>query len=349
MTSSSWNSPQRRLEDRLLAGLADVILELGLREVVHLLDPGRMDPAVLDQLLERRPRDLAAEAVEGREDDRLRRVVDDEVDAGQVLERADVAALAADDPALHVVRRELDDGDGRLGRVARGDPLERVGDQRPRAPPRLRPRLLLLLADAPRELVPDQVLRALEQVALRLRDGQPADPLELAERLVLRRLQLLLELLDVHLAVVQALVAALDLRLLPRDLVLGGRDLLLDPGGLGAPLLHLGLDLRPQLDRELARLDLRLAPDRLRLALGDVDARPAAEHQQRRRHGGAESESDERRNRSEHAVLPPEGEGGFRDEASRVLTSGAGLHGRAPVLARQITLEPAVPPGRPPA
>ena len=54
-------------------------------------------------------RDLAADAVERREDDRVRRVVDDEVDAGQMLERADVAALAADDPALHVVGGELDD------------------------------------------------------------------------------------------------------------------------------------------------------------------------------------------------------------------------------------------------
>jgi len=32
---------------------------------------------------------------------------------------------------------------------------------------------------------------------------------------------------------------------------------------------------------------------------------------------------------------------------SRVLTSGGSLHGRAPVLARQITVEPESPPGRP--
>src|SRR5689334_23635088 len=42
----------------------------------------------------------------------------DEVDAGEVLERADVAALAADDAALHVVGGELDHGDRGLGRVA---------------------------------------------------------------------------------------------------------------------------------------------------------------------------------------------------------------------------------------
>ena len=233
---------------------------------------------------------------------------------GQVLERPDVAALAADDPALHVVGRKLDDGDRRLGRVAGRDPLERVGDQRACAPPGLRPRFLLLLADAPRELVADQILGALEQVALRLRHGQAADPLELAERLVLRRLQVLLELLDVHLAVVQPLLATLDLRLLAPELVLGGGDLLLDPGGLRAPVLHLGLDLGAQLHRQLARLDLGLAPDRLGLPLGHVHARPAAEHQQPRRHGSADRQSNQRHDRSEHAVLPPEGEGGFRDE-----------------------------------
>ena len=101
-----------------------------------------MDAAVLDELRERQLRHLASDAVERGEDDRLRRVVDDEVDARQVLQRADVAALAADDTALHVVGRELDHRDRRLRRMAGGDALEGVGDERcaraaspPRAPP----------------------------------------------------------------------------------------------------------------------------------------------------------------------------------------------------------------------
>src|SRR3954452_20464555 len=55
-----------RLEHRLLAGEPDVILELGLREVVHLLDASRMNAPVLDQLLEGEARYLPAEAVERR-------------------------------------------------------------------------------------------------------------------------------------------------------------------------------------------------------------------------------------------------------------------------------------------
>src|SRR5207244_11569486 len=92
-----------RLEDRLFPGLPDELLDLRLRLVVRLLDPRRMDPAVLDQLREGHLRDLAAKAVERREDDRLRRVVDDEVDPREVLERPDVPALTPDDAALHVV------------------------------------------------------------------------------------------------------------------------------------------------------------------------------------------------------------------------------------------------------
>ena len=102
--------------------------------------------------------DLAAQRVERREYDRVRRVVDDEVDAGEVLERADVPALAADDPPLEIVRGELDDGDRRLCGMAGGDALERVGDERPRAPARVRASLLLHLPHLAGELVADEVL-----------------------------------------------------------------------------------------------------------------------------------------------------------------------------------------------
>ena len=180
MTSSSWQLAAVRLEDRLLARLVDLLVELGLRVVVHLLDPRRVDAAVLDQLLERELRDLAADAVERREHDRVRRVVDDEVDAGEVLERADVPALAADDAALHVVARELDDRHGRLGGVTGRDALQRVRDEGTGAAPRLCARLLLHLAHRSLELVAHEVLRPLEHCGLRLAERHARDPLELA-------------------------------------------------------------------------------------------------------------------------------------------------------------------------
>ena len=68
-----------------------------------LLDARGMDAAVGDQLGQRQAGDLAADGVEAADMTTPGGVVDDHVDAGRLLEGADVAALAADDPALHLV------------------------------------------------------------------------------------------------------------------------------------------------------------------------------------------------------------------------------------------------------
>ena len=96
-------------EPDVLAGLLALVLDL-LGQLVagldhHLLDARRVDAPVAEEALEGRPGDLAAHRVEGAEHDRLGGVVDDDVDAGRRLERADVAALAPDDAALELVGR----------------------------------------------------------------------------------------------------------------------------------------------------------------------------------------------------------------------------------------------------
>ena len=260
-----------RLEHRLLAGLHDVLLELGLRLVVHLLDPRGMDAAVLDQAVERHARDFAAQRVERREHDGVRSVVDDEVDAREVLERADVPALAADDSALEVVRSELHHRHGRLGRVARRDALERVGDERARPAARVRTRLFLHLPHLAGELVADEVLRAFEQLLARLVDGQARDLLERREGVALRLAELLLQRLDVHLAIAEPLLLPLELGQPGVGLVLLLQHTLLDLGDLDTAVLHLALDLAAQRDGLLARFDLRLAANGLGLAASVVE------------------------------------------------------------------------------
>ena len=116
------------LESRRLAFAADGLLHVALDLLDDLLDAGRVDAAVADQPLDRLAGDLAAQRIEAGEDDRARRVVDDQLDAGRGLERADVASLAADDAALQVVARQIDDRDGRLDRVLGGAALDGVGD-----------------------------------------------------------------------------------------------------------------------------------------------------------------------------------------------------------------------------
>ena len=104
---------------RFLAELLNVLFHLGLRFGDDLFDPRRMDPAVGDQLAERDAGHFAADHVETADDDHAGRVVDDDVDAGGLLEGADVAPFAADDAALHVVVGDIDGAGRGFGRVRR--------------------------------------------------------------------------------------------------------------------------------------------------------------------------------------------------------------------------------------
>ena len=183
----------------LLAGLADDEIDLGARLGHDLLDPAGVDPAVAHQLRERDPGDLAADRVEAREDDRLRRVVDDQVDPGGLLERADVAALAADDPALHLVVRQVDDGHGVLRGVVRGDALHRGQDD-------VAGLLRGLLAGPPLDrageldgVVLGLLADGLEEHALGVLGGHAADLLEGDDALLVELLELVAALVELDL------------------------------------------------------------------------------------------------------------------------------------------------------
>src|SRR4029078_11416932 len=150
----------------------------------------------------------------------VRRVVDDEVDPGEVLERPDVAALAADDAALHVVGRQLDDPHGRLRGLTPRDALEGIGDEIARAPLRLRARLVLEPPDPPGEVVAHELLTAVEEIRLLLLERHAGDALEGPLLRRARLLQLVLELPEMRLAVGEALILAAEVDELALDLLL---------------------------------------------------------------------------------------------------------------------------------
>jgi hypothetical protein len=155
--------------------------------------------------------------------------------------------------------------------VAGGHSLERIGDKGAGAPAGIRARLLLHLPDVPCELVPDEILRAFQELLLRLVHGQPGDPLEGGDLVVLRLPQLFLQRLDVHLPVAEALLTANELGELLVDLLLLLENTLLDLHDLDAPILDLSLDLGAELDDLLTRLHLCLTANRVGLALGVAD------------------------------------------------------------------------------
>ena len=193
----------------------------------------------------------------------------------------------------------------RLSGVARGHPLERVGDEVPGSALRLGARLLLEHPDAPGEIVADELLAPLEQVRLRVLLAHARDPLELGLLALLCLLHLVLELAQMRLAVGEALVAARELDELLLDLLLLREHPLLDLQHLLAAVGELGVDLRPELHRLLARLDLGFATDRLRLALGILEqlianpaglrdpGRPEHGHREEREcHSGGDPDGD---------------------------------------------------------
>ncbi len=92
------------IKGSLLASLAHALLNQVGSLVIHLLNAGGVNAAVGDEVLEGNTGGLTTDRVEARKNDGLRRVVDHEVDAGNLLEGPDVATLATDDTALEVIR-----------------------------------------------------------------------------------------------------------------------------------------------------------------------------------------------------------------------------------------------------
>ena len=221
-----------------------------------------MDPAVLDQRLERPPGHLAADRIEAGDDHRVGRVVDDDVHPGGGLERADVPALAADDPALHLVAGERHRGHRALRRVLRGEPLDGDGDDPPRLAVGVALGLLLDVAHQRRGLAPRLVLDALENLPPGLFRGEPGDPLQLDPLLLRQPVRPRPRGRGAPAPAALSASSRLAKRALP------GLDLLelplLRPGALFRPplqplpllpaALHLAVEILPQLER------LHLAP-----------------------------------------------------------------------------------------
>lgn len=106
----------------------DLFFDLFLYFGNDFFDACRMDAAVRYQLVQRQTRDFTAYRIEARQDDRFRRVVDDDLDAGSGFQGPDVPSFAADDPAFHFVALDVEHRDrvfdGRFG----SDALDRLYD-----------------------------------------------------------------------------------------------------------------------------------------------------------------------------------------------------------------------------
>ena len=242
-------------DDGPLAVLADLLLHLPPGLFHHLLNLGRMDTAVLDELFQGDAGNLPLHMVVAGKGNGLRGIVDNKVHTGKGLQGADVPALPADDTAFHFIAGQGHCRDGDLRHMVGGAALNGHGDNLPRPVVCLLLGPLLVLGDFQRLLMGKLPVQDGKKVRLRLLLRKTGDLLEffvLAGLLQLRFLQalgglrqLLLEglllLLHVLRLAVQVLFLLLDAALLALHLAAALLQLLL---GIAFQLVNLVLGLQ---------------------------------------------------------------------------------------------------------
>src|SRR5581483_5224744 len=253
-------------ERRSLPFFEQLLIELLANLLDELLDARRMNASILHEALERDAGDLAADRIEAGENDRFRRVVDDEIDAGRQLERADVTAFASDDAALHVLAREIDDGDGVLRDVIRSHALNGHAED--------------LLGFEVAELVGFglDALDDLRCFLLRLFDSEAGDLFELVAlafdqflELVLTRFDLLLAFVERAVALLNFAHARIELCRLLVEIFLFLLEPLLRLLHFVAAFLRLAIEVAAHLQQFFFRLEVSFLDAGFRLLAGVLD------------------------------------------------------------------------------
>ena len=295
-------------------------VHLGPRLLDDVLDAAGMDASVGDELRQRQASHLASDRVEAAEHDRIGSVVDDEVDAGGLLQGPDVAALAPDDATLHLIGGDGHDGDRGLCGVVDHDPLDGGDDHGARlvlgvlagraldGTHEAHGIMLGLLADLLHEhglgLLGRQAADPLEGLHLLAAGGRQLGPLRL--ELLLADEQLAVALLEHVRALVELLVTGQEAPLEGGQVVALDATLLVELT-MEADLLLLGLE------DELLLLGARLGHDALGLLVGSLDGLRSDEstrHETDREPADGHHEQDDRHDDGfVHLSLPSSADG----------------------------------------
>ena len=162
-------------------------------------------------------RDFAANRVVARNYDRLRSVVDDDIDAGGGLDRADIASFAADDAALHLVVGQRDYRNRALGDELARQPLDRDRDDSLGAAVSLFARLFLDDSNVLGSVGACRSDHLVHQRALGFLARQAGDGFELGASLVDMCLQYFFFVGETFLARAQTLIAPIEIGFAPLE------------------------------------------------------------------------------------------------------------------------------------
>ena len=267
-----------KVDGGTLTRLDNLVLQLLLHLGNDLLDTCGMDTSVGYQLMECQTASLAANGVEGRDNDGLRRVVDDDFNTTSSLQGTDVTPLASDDTTLHIVVVDMEDADRVLDSRLRGYSLDGLDDNLLGLGIGIQLRLVHNLVDVSLSVGLGLVLQRLYQAGLGLIGRKSRQLFELGTllhlhllQLLLLQLQQLLFVVDAGLLVVELVLATSQflLALVERNLAL--LQLVLVLLDMLVALLHLLLQLALLVQELLLHLEQFLFLDDFCLFLGGID------------------------------------------------------------------------------
>ena len=227
-----------------------------------------MDAAVGDECLEGHASGLATNGLEAREQDGLRGVVDDERDARDLLEGADVSTLAADDAALEIVGGDVHGGDGDLAGLVGGAALDGRGHDLAGGLVGLGSGTLLALAENLGLLAHGVLAHAVEELPVGVLGGKGGDALELACLLLAETLEVARATVELASLAGELVLAAVE-RVVPTvERLLALHDAALERVEFALALLLVGLGSLAELENLLLGGKDRLLLGGLGLALG---------------------------------------------------------------------------------
>ena len=91
----------------LFAGFLNLLLNLFLCLFNHFLNAGRMNTTIINQFFQSETGNLAAYRIEAGNNNSLRSIIDNQIDAGKGFQSTDVTAFTTDNASLHLITREL--------------------------------------------------------------------------------------------------------------------------------------------------------------------------------------------------------------------------------------------------
>ena len=115
-------------EHSLFAGFSDLVFDFFFCLLNAFFNARGVDTAVGDELFNGQTGDFTAYRIKSRNDDGFRRIINDEINARRRFKGADIAALAADDAALHIVIGQIDNGNCRFSHMVSRATLNRQRD-----------------------------------------------------------------------------------------------------------------------------------------------------------------------------------------------------------------------------